>query len=298
MTANTVAGETSLARYGRCAQSSTARVLGQYSTSFGLATRLLDARARVHIRTIYGLVRIADELVDGAAAAAGLSIDEQRAILDALEAEVDRAVTIGYSVNLVVHAFAETARAAGIGPELTGPFFASMRRDLDPAPFTARGIEDYIYGSAEVVGLMCLRVFLLNHSVTDERRDRLQVGARRLGAAFQKINFLRDLAEDWRQLGRNYFPGIRPERLTDTQRDGLVEDIEADLRAARSVIDELPRESRPAVLAAHDLFRALCVRARAVPAEQLLTTRVRVPGARKAVIVLRAQLTGLRRMPK
>ena len=297
MTASTTE-ETSLARYSRCAQSSAARVIGHYSTSFGVATRLLDARVRVHIRNIYGLVRIADELVDGAAAAAGLSVDDQRAILDALEEDVDRAVATAYSTNLVVHAFAETARAAGIGSELTGPFFASMRRDLDPAPFTTRNIEDYIYGSAEVVGLMCLRVFLLDQPVTEEQRERLEAGARRLGAAFQKINFLRDLSEDWRQLGRNYFPGITPERLTDAQRDELVTDIEVDLLAAHSVIDELPRGSRAAVLAAHDLFRALCVRARAVPAAQLLTTRVRVSGARKAIIVLRAQLTGLRRTLK
>jgi len=284
-----------LQRYTRCAQASTARVIGRYSTSFALATRLFDSRTRRHVRNVYGLVRVADEIVDGAAAEAGLDRAGQRALLDALEEDTMRAMTHGYSANLVVHAFADTARTVGIDETLTAPFFASMRRDLDPAPFTARTVTDYVYGSAEVVGLMCLRVFLHGRNCPDARRARLEAGARRLGAAFQKINFLRDLAADWQRLGRNYFPGTDPDAFTDDAKNAILDEIDDDLRAARAVVGELPMGCRAAVIAAHDLFRALSARLRATPATGILTSRVRVSPPRKIAIAVHAELTGLRK---
>ncbi|WP_236628687.1 phytoene/squalene synthase family protein [Cryobacterium roopkundense] len=151
---------TDIEQYNAAALASATTVIGAYSTSFGLAARLLEPMVRTQVRTIYALVRIADEIVDGAAAGAGIGIDGQRALLDDLEQQTERAIELGYSTNLVVHAFANTARAAGIDSRLTAPFFASMRRDLDDAPFTPEGVADYIYGSAEVIGLMCLRCFL------------------------------------------------------------------------------------------------------------------------------------------
>lgn len=287
MTARKPVASSDLSLYSRVAHRSSARIIRDYSTSFGMASRLLSKDVRTRVEDIYALVRVADEVVDGAAEQAGLGLDRQRALLDALEAETDAAVLDGYSTNLVVHAFAVAARDSGIGPDLTAPFFASMRRDLSPVAFTETELREYIYGSAEVVGLMCLRVFLRDRPVDENQRLRLEEGARRLGAAFQKINFLRDLATDWTTLGRSYFPGIDPGRLTEEQKLTLVADIEADLRAAGSVIPDLPANCRRAVAAAHGLFSVLTERVKATPADELLAARVRVPARTKLAVLAR-----------
>ncbi|KQO99730.1 phytoene/squalene synthase family protein [Leifsonia sp. Leaf264] len=277
--------------YTRAASASSAVVIGRYSTSFGAAARLLGAGVRSQVRDIYALVRVADEIVDGAAAAAGLTIEEQNSRLDEFEAETDRAIATGFSTNLVVHAFAVTARASGIGTDLTAPFFASMRRDLDDSPFVAGEIDAYIFGSAEVVGLMCLRTFLAGQSVSADERGVLEDGARHLGAAFQKVNFLRDLSADWTSLGRNYFPAVDPARMTEEEKIAILDDIDDDLAIAAQALTLLPRSSRGAVAAAHGLFRRLSTKLRATPAADLLTSRVRVPDAEKLGIALRAATT-------
>ncbi|ERK72714.1 phytoene/squalene synthase family protein [Leifsonia aquatica] len=279
---------TDLALYTRAAHAGAATIIREYSTSFGMATRLLGAEVRPRVEDVYSLVRVADEIVDGAAAEAGLSVADQRDLLDALEADTERAMRTGYSANVVVHSFASTARASGFGAELTRPFFASMRRDLSPVDFTAEELSAYIYGSAEVIGLMCLSAFLAGRPVADETRRRLEIGAQRLGSAFQKINFLRDLAVDYAELGRSYFPGIDPSRLTERQKLALVVDIDCDLGAAADVIPELPDNCRRAVLAAHGLFAELSDRIRSTPAEELLTRRVSVPTRTKLAILVRA----------
>lgn len=279
---------TDLSLYTRAAHTSSATIIHEYSTSFGMATRLLSPDVRPLVEDIYALVRIADEIVDGAAAEAGLALDDQRALLDALEADTERAMRTGYSANVVVHSFACTARAVGIDASLTAPFFSSMRRDLSPVDFSSDELSAYIYGSAEVVGLMCLRAFLSTEPVAPERRMRLERGARRLGAAFQKINFLRDLAVDWTELGRSYFPGIDPRRLTERQKLELVVDIERDLGAAEDAIPELPDNCRRAIVAAHRLFAELTDRLRTTPAPLLLSTRVSVPTRTKLAILVRA----------
>ncbi|MEO6200327.1 MAG: squalene/phytoene synthase family protein [Cryobacterium sp.] len=274
--------------YNAAACASSATVIGQYSTSFGLATRLLALPVRSQVRTVYALVRIADEIVDGAASGAGLSVDAQRDLLDDLERETGQAIERGYSTNLVVHAFAATAREVGIDSRHTAPFFASMRRDLDPAPFDETGVAEYIYGSAEVIGLMCLRCFLHESPRTPGDMALLEEGARRLGAAFQKINFLRDLACDRDTLGRNYFPGADVVGMTDAEKDRILDDIDADLAAAERVLPKLPVGSRRAVTLAHHLFWRLSVRLRATPARQVLRARIRVPDAEKLAIAVTA----------
>ncbi|MET1043074.1 MAG: phytoene/squalene synthase family protein [Microbacteriaceae bacterium] len=279
---------TGLDLYTRAAHDSASRVIGAYSTSFGLATRLLARPVRPHVENIYALVRIADEIVDGSAEQAGLDVAAQRESLDALEGETERAIRLGYSANLVVHSFAQTARTAGIGSDLTAPFFASMRRDLSPVAFTEQELREYIYGSAEVVGLMCLRVFLAGETVSAAERQQLEHGARKLGAAFQKINFLRDLADDFDTLGRRYFPGIDPRALTEEQKLALVADIDQDLAAAHAVISQLPAGCRRAIIAAHALFSVLTAQVRATPASDLLRTRVSVPTSMKLGILLRS----------
>lgn len=276
---------TGLAIYDRTARDAAAAVIAAYSTSFGLACRLLGQRPRPHVRNIYALVRIADEVVDGPAEAAGLTAEEARGVLDELETETMRAIARGFSTNLVVHAFAATARECGIGEDLVGPFFASMRTDLTTAAHDDASHDAYVYGSAEVVGLMCLRVFL----GAGERRPlapdpALVDGARRLGAAFQDVNFLRDQGHDEAALGRDYL-GIGATR----SRDDVLDRIDADLAAAAAAIPQLPADCRQAVTAAHDLFAALSVRLRrAEPG----AGRVRVPDAVKAGIAARAVLGG------
>ena len=275
------------ASYDQVAQASAAAVIQGYSTSFGWATRLLHPRVRTHVRNIYALVRVADEIVDDPEPA--LPVEIRAEVLTGLEAEVERAVRTGRSANLIVHAFALTARRYGIEPELIEPFFAAMRADLTESEHDQASLETYVHGSAEVVGLMCLRVFVGGDEAAYQR---LAPGAERLGAAFQKVNFLRDLAADHDSLGRSYLPGIDLEHVTDAQRDAVLDDLDADLAAAHRVIGQLPPSSRTAVRVAHDLFAALSRRLRQTPAAQLRTTRVRVGDLEKARIVLRAVLGG------
>ncbi|MCU1441933.1 MAG: phytoene synthase [Cryobacterium sp.] len=290
MTGRAGTGVPEIVHYNAAASASSATVIRQYSTSFGLAARLLHQPVRDEVRSIYALVRIADEIVDGAAAGAGVSAPIQRELLDELEAETTLAIRRGYSTNLVVHAFGRTARRTGIDEQLLAPFFASMRRDLSAEPFTETGVAEYIYGSAEVVGLMCLRSFLCESPRSASQFADLEHGARRLGAAFQKINFLRDLACDSETLGRNYFPGIEPAAMTDAEKNGILDDIVADLAAAGEVLPLLPRGSRAAVAAAHSLFARLSERLRTTPASHLLRSRVRVPNTEKLAIAVRATL--------
>jgi phytoene synthase len=264
---------TGLDLYDRTATDASAAVISAYSTSFALACRLLGPRPRPHVRNVYALVRIADEVVDGPAAAAGLDVETQRRILDDLETETLAAIERGFSTNLVVHAFAATARETGIGAPLVRPFFASMRTDLETAQHDAASHDAYVYGSAEVVGLMCLHVFVnagRPHPVDPD--PELCDGARRLGAAFQELNA--------GALGRDYL-GARGSRAE------VLDRIDADLAAAAAVIPSLPADCRRAVTAAHDLFGALSARLRRHSDGE---GRVRVPDPVKATLAARAWL--------
>ena len=275
---------TGLALYNQAAADAAATVIARYSTSFGLACRLLGPRPRPHVRNVYALVRIADEIVDGPAEEAGLPPEVAGEILDQLESETLSAITRGFSSNLVVHAFAGTARECGIGEDLVRPFFASMRTDLGTHSHDAASHDAYVYGSAEVVGLMCLQVFVnaaAQHPITPS--PELVDGARRLGAAFQDVNFLRDLHHDESVLGRDYL-GLSS---ADGERAAVLDRIDRDLAVAASAIPALPADCRRAVTAAHDLFAELAVRLRACDGSE---ERVRVPDAVKARLAARALL--------
>jgi 15-cis-phytoene synthase len=276
--------------YDRVAGRSAAVVIRGYSTSFGLASRLLSEPVRTHVCNVYALVRIADEIVD--TPDPGFSREDRAELLDGLQQDTHRALASGRSSNLVVHAFATTARATGIGADLVDPFFAAMRTDLQVQAHDTPSLQRYVYGSAEVVGLMCLRIFLACEDRRSEYDD-LADGARRLGAAFQKINFLRDLAEDEDLLGRRYFPGLARDSFSDGHRDVILDDIAADLRVAEAAIRRLPASSRRAVRAAHLLFGELAVRLRATPAARIALERVSVPGPVKARLFARALVGGL-----
>ncbi|GEL93718.1 phytoene/squalene synthase family protein [Cellulomonas composti] len=278
--------------YDAAARHAAATVVEQYSTSFARACRLLHEPVRTHVRAIYALVRVADEVVD--APDLPLTAAQRRRHLDALEAATLEAMGTGFSTDLVVHAFALAAREHAITADLVAPFFASMRTDLDRASHDDASYDRYVHGSAEVVGLMCLRVFVGAPDADDElRRDgyeRLAPGARRLGAAFQQVNFLRDLAADRDDLGRVYVPDVDPDHLTDRQRDAVLDEVDDDLATAARAIAALPPSSRRAVRAAHGLFAALSHRLRATPAQAIARGRVRVPAPAKALVVARTLL--------
>ena len=282
---------TGLPLYNQAAVDTAAVMIRAYSTSFGLASRLLAARTRMQIETIYALVRLADEIVDGVAVAAQVPRRDIGLLLAELEADTERALRTGYSVNLVVHAFALTARQTGIGTDLTRPFFASMRADLDQAEHSQASFDEYVYGSAEVIGLMCLQCFLYGMTLPDDQVKRLREGAQRLGAAFQKVNFLRDLAQDFETLGRSYFPGVTVAAFNEADKNRILDGIDADLVVSGAAVAELPAGCRAAVALAQDLFSELAVRLRNTPAEQLRTTRIRVPNPVKARIAVHALLT-------
>jgi phytoene/squalene synthetase len=271
--------------YDRVADETASVVIRRYSTSFGLASRLLGAGVRQHVENIYALVRVADEIVDGGAA---IDAATARVELDAMQAQTERAMATGFSTDLVIHAFARTAREVGFGAELTAPFFASMRMDLQQTVHDPQSFATYVYGSAEVVGLMCLRAFLADERPADY--ERLTPGARALGAAFQKVNFLRDLAADYEALGRSYFPGVDVASFDEATKTRLLDDIDADLAISAAVVPQLPRSSRRAVALAQSLFAELSTRLRRTPADRLVRSRVRVPNPVKARLALAAAL--------
>ncbi len=280
----------SLEHYTEAAELAAGAVIGSYSTSFGLATKILKGRIRTDIRNIYALVRVADEIVDGAAAGNGATKVQIRKQLDELEGEVYAAMKLGFSTNLVVHAFALTANRVAINKNIIEPFFHSMRMDITKAKHTPKTFKEYVYGSAEVVGLMCLRAFIAGREsgYSAAEKNALVDGALALGAAFQKINFLRDLAADFKELGRSYFPGVAVGSFTEEQKTFLVDDIAADLIVAANSIRLLPKDVRPAVAAAQFLFQDLTAKVAATPASVLISTRIRVSDSRKLWLVAKS----------
>jgi phytoene/squalene synthetase len=280
----------SLELYTLAAERSSNAVIASYSTSFGVATKLLAPEIRQHVRNIYALVRVADEIVDGAAAEAriGGGNVEPSVALDQLEAEIYKTLRSKFSTNLVVHAFAKTANETGFARGIIEPFFASMRMDLWPRKHSPESFNKYVYGSAEVVGLMCLHAFIKESDFSSEDYKQIVKSARALGAAFQKVNFLRDLSADFEKLGRSYFPDVNPASFNEEQKASLLADIRADLSTSSQALKFLPASSRKAVSAAQMLFTELANRIEKTPAEQLLRARISVPNSTKLFIVIKA----------
>ena len=282
----------SLERYTQAAIQSSREIIRSYSTSFGLATNLLAKPIRTHVQNIYALVRVADEIVDGAAAGAlgPNSKVESGSQLNNLEQETYKAMNIGFSTNLVVHAFAVTANEIGITRKIVEPFYYSMRLDLLRTKYDKKSFDLYVYGSAEVIGLMCLQAFIQEKSFTNSELETLKKGALALGSAFQKVNFLRDLAADFEQLGRSYFPDVNVNTFNEETKIRLVKDINNDLSLSAKTIPLLPKSSRRAVVAAQLLFEALNKKIANTKAEELITTRIRVNDLHKLSILFKAMI--------
>ncbi len=280
----------SLELYTLAAERSSNSVIASYSTSFGVATRLLAPEIRQHVRNIYALVRVADEIVDGAATEArvGGGNVEPSVALDTLENEIYKTLRSQFSTNLVVHAFAKTANETDFSRGIIEPFFASMRMDLWPRKHTPESFQKYVYGSAEVVGLMCLHAFIKESDFSLQDYNKIVRSAKALGAAFQKVNFLRDLSADFEKLGRSYFPDVNPANFNESQKTALLADIRADLKTSSQSLKFLPTSSRKAVSAAQMLFTELADRIEKTPAEQMLKARISVPNITKFFIVLKA----------
>lgn len=285
------APDTDLALYDRTAHDAASQVIARYSTSFGMGTRLLPREMRAHIENVYAMVRVADEIVDTYRG------PDARELLDSFEREVDAAVTRGFSTNLVAHAFGRTAADVGITDAQITPFFASMRMDLDKTVHTDESFRTYVYGSAEVIGEMCLAVFLNTGEGPRPLPPEVAEGARRLGAAYQKVNFLRDLGADETALGRSYFPGVKSETLDDAQLAALVDDCRGDVEAAERCLPALPRRARVGVATTIEIYTRLLDRIAQTPATELSATRVRVPDRIKLAIALRHIIEGRRREP-
>lgn len=255
-------------------------VTNAYSTSFGMSIRLFARSMQPHIYAIYGLVRIADEIVDT------YNGSDKGKLLDELELETLHAITTGYSTNPIVHAYAQTAKKYAIESDLIAPFFESMRMDLAPQTFDQKLYDTYIYGSAEVVGLMCLKVF------TDDSTlyDKLVPSAGKLGAAYQKVNFLRDIAADSKGLGRWYFPISSTTTFDESAKRLVIEDIETDFAAAKKGIVQLPEGSRRAVQLSYEYYTKLLHKIKQTPAEQLLEKRVRINNLQKTRLYVKTAL--------
>lgn len=249
----------------------------RYSTSFTLGIRTLDRRFHLPVYAVYGFVRWADEIVDTFHEhdKAALFADFKRQTYEALE--------LGLSLNPVLHAFQDVVRQYGIDREFIDAFLFSMEMDLDDRNYNQSLYEQYIYGSAEVVGLMCLRIFCEGNKAQFEH---LREPARRLGSAFQKINFLRDIRSDYEERGRVYFPGVQYERFTDEVKQTIEADIRHDFEAGYAGIVQLPQAARLGVYLAYVYYLKLFHKIRQLPASRILGERVRVPNNTKLLLLL------------
>lgn len=257
----------------------------RYSSSFGMSSRLFGAEIRDDVFSVYGLVRIADEIVDS------YQGDDatKRRLLDDLEAETYAAIERRYSPNPIVHAYADVAARYKFDRAIIEPFFASMRMDIEPHTYTDALYETYIHGSAEVVGLMCLKIFCGQDPALYAR---LEPGARALGSAYQKVNFLRDVAADHAVLGRMYFPGVDYETFSDAQKDVIVTSIEAEFVAAKQAIEQLPASSRRAVLTSYVYYTELLQVLKQCSVDDLKAGRQRVSDVRKWWLLVRTTIIG------
>lgn len=255
-----------------------------YSTSFSLGIRFFSKRFHDPIYGIYGFVRFADEIVDSFD-----GYDKQKLLLRFKQDTYD-AIEEKISLNPILNNFQYVVNQYKIERELIDLFLRSMEMDLENVQYDQQKYEAYILGSAEVVGLMCLRVFCEGDQ---QKYDQLKPSAMRLGSAFQKINFLRDLKADFKELGRSYFPGIDMNKWDDKTKTAIEVDIEKDFADGLSGIRELPDGARFGVYVAYIYFHELLLKIKKVKASKLLKERVRVSNRRKYVLLLMAYLRNI-----
>lgn len=268
--------ETDMQLYTTVCENGSKMITSAYSTSFSLGILALAPEMRSAIRNIYGFVRFADEIVDT------FHNFDKKALLSSFREDTYKAIEQGISFNPVLHAFQKTVREYRIDIDLIDSFLDSMAMDLDYRNYQDASFQKYIYGSAEVVGLMCLKVFCEGNQ---EQYAKLIEQARALGAAFQKINFLRDLKSDFQERGRIYFPNVSYFTSFDKQmKVQIEEDIEADFISALEGIRQLPTSSRFGVYIAYIYFYRLLKKIHRLEPKKVLEQRVRVSNSEKLLI--------------
>ncbi len=250
-----------------------------YSTSFSSAINLLHKDLRTPIHNIYGFVRFADEIVDT------FHEHDKSFLLNQFKKDTYDAIERGISLNPILHSFQRTVNQYDIDLQLVDAFFNSMEMDLTKKAHDCETYREYVYGSAEVVGLMCLFIFCEGNK---ERYTELKTSARALGAAFQKVNFLRDIKADYTGLSRLYFPGCDFDNFTDEDKRKIEAEIQADFKEAYQGIIKLPLKARFGVYVAYKYYFSLFKRIVKLKPEKVLQQRIRIPDYYKAMIIVRA----------
>lgn len=248
-------------------------VTRSYSTSFSSAVKMLAPTIRQDIYNIYGFVRFADEIVDS------FHDYNKKDLFERFETDLHLALKEKISLNPILNSFQSTVHKYNIDQNLIDAFMHSMRLDLHKSEYkTVDEYNSYIYGSADVVGLMCLKVFVKGDTVAYEE---LKDSAMRLGSAFQKVNFLRDLKADFEDLSRTYFPNTDLTKLDENSKNEIIAEIEADFKAAFSGIVNLPLEAKFGVYTAYVYYKKLLTKLKNTPSTEIKNTRIRVSDYQK-----------------
>lgn len=261
----------------RCSQMTT----HAYSTSFSLGIRCLDKSIRKPICAIYGFVRFADEIVDT------FHDYNKKSLLDRFKEDTYRAIDEGISLNPILNSFQLAVNRYNIERELIDQFLYSMEMDLTEREYDQQEFETYILGSAEVVGLMCLHVFCNGNK---KQYNELKPYAMKLGSAFQKINFLRDLKDDYVHMGRSYFPGVEMTEFDERSKSEIEKDIEADFKMGYEGIRKLPKCAKFGVYLAYVYYFSLFKKIRRTPSSNVLAKRIRIPNPIKVSILFSTYL--------
>jgi phytoene synthase len=258
--------------FDRISIASSTIVTKTYSTSFSLGIKCLNKKFHDAIYSIYGFVRLADEIVDS------FHDYDKLELLQEFKADTYKAIAQGISLNPILNSFQHVVNNYAIDKELIDCFLASMEMDLQETEHCADSYQTYILGSAEVVGLMCLRVFTENN---DAQYQQLKPSAMKLGAAFQKVNFLRDLKNDYEVLGRVYFPQVDLTVFSEKEKKEIEQDIEQDFTEALAGIKQLPRSSRFGVYVAYIYYKSLFNKIKSVSSGHIMSERIRIPNTYK-----------------
>ncbi|MFD2907923.1 phytoene/squalene synthase family protein [Flavobacterium ardleyense] len=258
------------------------KVTKAYSTSFSSAVKMLAPSIRQDIYNIYGFVRFADEIVDS------FHDYDKEALFSQFENDLSLAIAQKISLNPILNSFQHTVNKYNIPMEMVNSFMKSMRLDLSKSVYTTvEEYNEYIYGSADVVGLMCLKVFV---NGDDAKYEELKHSAMRLGSAFQKVNFLRDLKADFEDLSRTYFPNTDLTRLDEASKQQIIGEIQADFDAGFEGIQNLPLEAKFGVYTAYIYYKKLLSKLKKTPSLEIKNTRIRVPNYQKASLLARCYL--------
>tara|TARA_Y100001978_G_scaffold202879_1_gene225539 strand:+ start:708 stop:1544 length:837 start_codon:yes stop_codon:yes gene_type:complete len=267
--------------YDNFSQKTSKLITNEYSTSFSFSTKLLSKNIRPSIYAIYGLVRIADEIVDS------FHEYDKEKLLDKLIADYQDSIENKISLNPVLNSFQEVYHKYDFEPYLVERFFDSMKMDLKSAEYTSKLYDNYIHGSAEVVGLMCLKVFVKGDK---SLYDDLKHSAMKLGSAFQKVNFLRDLEFDYTTLGRTYFPNLDDNNVSTRQKEEIINDIEKDFTESLIGLKKLDKDSFLGVYVAYRYYRELLSKIKKSNLAKMKDVRIRISNIKKMALILNSAI--------